>query len=71
MKTRITLNTYRRIGKAEETMIRAAMPQTSARDAEALEPFGGRVEINVLARRAGCNLVAPLTATLAAVAGVA
>ena len=60
MKTRITLNTYRRIGRLEETMIRAAMPRTSARDGEALEPFGGGMTVAVLVRRAGANLVKPL-----------
>jgi hypothetical protein len=68
MKPRITLNTFRRIGHLEETMIRAAMPRTSDRDAEPLAPFAGRPEVNVLARRAGVNLVRPLTATVAEVA---
>ncbi len=68
MKTRITLGTFRKVGRLEETMIRAAMPRTSERDSEQLAPFAGRPEINVLARRAGVNLVKPLTATIAEVA---
>lgn len=68
MKTRITLSTFRRLGRAEETVLRAVMPRTAAQDAEPLAPFAGRPEVNVLARRAGVNLVKPLTATIAEVA---
>ncbi len=67
MKSRITVATFRRIGRIEETMIRASMPRTSDHDNAPLAPFAGRPEPNVLARRAGCNLVAPLTATMAEV----
>ncbi len=61
---RITIHTFRKIGRIEETMIRATMPRTSDHDAEPLAPFAGRPDVNVLARRAGVNLVRPLTATM-------
>lgn len=70
MRLRITLNTFRKVRRQEETMMRATMPRTSERDAEPLAPFAGRPEVNVLARRAGVNLVKPLTATIAEVAHV-
>lgn len=38
MTKRITLNTFRKVAKAEESMIRAAMPKTSASDPEPI-PF--------------------------------
>lgn len=64
MKTRISLSTFRKVGRMEETLIRATMPRVSEHDVEPLAPFAGRPEVNVLARRAGVNLVKPLTATV-------
>jgi hypothetical protein len=67
MKPRITLNTFRRIGHLEETMIRAAMPRTSERDAEPLPVFAAR-DVVVFGSRNGVGLVRRLTATMAEVA---
>lgn len=40
MRPRITLNTFRKIERAEESMMRAVMPRTSANDATALNSYG-------------------------------
>lgn len=36
MKTHLTLNTFRKLDRAEEAVIRAMMPKTSERDTEPL-----------------------------------
>jgi hypothetical protein len=61
---RITLSTFRKMGRIEETMIRAAMPQTSERDAEPLPVFAARDLVTVVGRRNGVGLVKPLTFTM-------
>ena len=67
MTKRITLNTFRKVSRMEETMIRAVMPQTSAADPLQVEtPITPRVSVRVLSN--GVRLVKPLTATLAEVA---
>jgi hypothetical protein len=40
MRTKITLNTFRKLERSEETMMRAMMPTTSARSTEALNSYG-------------------------------
>ena len=65
MKTRITLNTFRKVGRMEETMIRAAMPRTSAHDEAPLPVFAA---VDLVAVRNGVRLVRPLTATIEEVA---
>ena len=65
---RVTLNTFRRMTAAEEHMMRAVMPKTSAADAEPLVPHMGRPAVQVVARtQSGARLVKaaqPLTFTL-------
>lgn len=67
MRPRITLNTFRRIDRIEEQMIRAAMPRTSAADPEPLAVHAAPTQTEVVARRSGSRLVRPLTATIAEV----
>lgn len=67
MRPRITLNTFRRVAKLEENMIRASMPRTAAADATPLPVFAG-VATETVAVRGGVRLVRPLTATLQEVA---
>ncbi|HET9024815.1 MAG TPA: hypothetical protein VFN64_09600 [Burkholderiaceae bacterium] len=68
MRPKITLKTFRRLGQAEETMIRAAMPRTSARDAEPLPVFAARDAVVVAETPHGVRLVRPLTFTIGEVA---
>lgn len=63
MRPRITLSTFRKIGRAEETMLRATMPRTQASTPEAMEPFGGRMD------NAGGTLVRRPVVTLTATIG--
>jgi hypothetical protein len=64
---KITLSTFRKVGRLEETMIRASMPRTAERDAEPLPVFAARDAV-VLASAPGSRLVKPLTFTLGEVA---
>jgi hypothetical protein len=64
MKKRITLHTFRRVGAAEEAMMRAVMPRASAADPEPLQRFAAPA-VEEVARRGGARLVRPLTFTLA------
>lgn len=54
---RITLDTFRRIGRQEETMMRAVMPRTSANDTTPLVAFAAPAVGEVVARRDGSRLV--------------
>ena len=65
MRTRITLNTFRKVGRMEETMMRAAMPRTSAQDEAPLPIFAA---VDLVTVRSGVRLVRPLTATISEVA---
>ena len=68
MKKTITLSTFRKIERAEEQMLRACMPLTSA---ACPEPIETAIAPRVVVRSVGgVRLVrmAPLTATLAEVA---
>ena len=73
MRKRISLATFRRVAAAEEAMIRATMPRTSAADSDVVLSYGKPSRAEVLAKRAGTRLVrvvaAPLTYTLADVRG--
>jgi hypothetical protein len=62
---RITLSTFRRYDRAEQTLLRGAMPRLAA-----LEPAAApaRVAVETVAARDGSRLVRPLTATVAEVA---
>jgi hypothetical protein len=66
MKKTITLSTFRKVARAEEQMLRACMPQTSAACPEPIESaISPRVSVRVLSN--GVRLVkplSPLTATL-------
>lgn len=57
---RITLNTFRKMEKVEETMIRSLMPTTSARSAENLNSFG----YERTSRRSAKTLTLPVAKTL-------
>lgn len=65
MTRRITLNTFRRVAKLEETMIRASMPRTAAADPVPLPVFATPGVYETVSVRAGLRLVRPLTATIA------
>jgi hypothetical protein len=66
MKKRITLNTFRKMNRAEEALIRIMMPATSAADPLPVEtPITPRVQVRTLSN--GVRLVKPLTYTLAEV----
>lgn len=72
MKKRITLNTFRKMNVAEEQMIRATMPRTSAADVAPLVPHFAAERSTVVATVAGTRLarrsMAALTYTMAEVA---
>lgn len=68
MRPRITLNTFRRIDRIEEQMIRASMPRTSASDPEPLAVHAAPTQTEIVSKRAGSRLVRPLTFTIAEVA---
>ena len=65
MRPRVSLKTFRKISAAEEAMIRATMPRTSAADPLPLPAFAAPRAVSVVANRDGSRLVRPLTATLA------
>jgi hypothetical protein len=67
---KITLATFRKLAAAEETMMRACMPQADAADTAPLPLWHAPAAVEVLAARRGSRLVrpvAPLTFTLAEV----
>jgi len=71
MQKRITLNTFRRLTAAEEIMIRATMPRTSAADIVPLAHRSVASPAEIIARRQASRLVRPvpvLTVTIAEVA---
>ena len=59
MRNRITLNTFRRLGVAEEVMLRGSMPRTSAADPDPLPLFAAPEvgEVVMVARRDGSRLM--------------
>lgn len=56
MRPRITLATFRRIGRIEETMIRAMMPRVAA-VSEPLPVFAAPAASEMVAHRDGSRLV--------------
>ena len=67
MRKTITLDTFRRVARAEETMMRSVMPRTSAADAAPLAPAFAFVRASEVARRDGSRLVKPAGFKLAEV----
>jgi hypothetical protein len=62
---RITLDTFRKVARQEERMMRSVMPRISEQDAAVLETaFMVRREV-LRTDRSGARLVKPLTYTLA------
>lgn len=73
MRTKITLNTFRRISRLEEAMIRAAMPLTAQADPEPLVAFHAPAASELVATRQGTRLTRPaaLRATIGEVVACA
>lgn len=69
MKRTLSIATFRKLARAEETVIRACMPRTAATDQAPLEPFAG-LPATPARRTWRLPLVAtPLRTPLAEVAG--